>query len=305
MAALETVRLVTYANGATTATGLVDGDLVWNLPDSYAAHLADQRLSASAPAYLPETMKGFIALGGAGIDGALAAVTRLREQGRDQWLGRPLRFALGDVTLLPPVPDPAKILCMGLIFQTHAVATGQELPKQPQIFMKPQTGLVGHGGPLILPKAWPERVVPGTELCVVMGSKVRHVDEEHALDGVYGYTILNDVTARGFPFPKNKMFDSHSPLGPWLVPKAYAPDPQNVSLLIRVNGEEREAAHTRDMTFKVSRQIHDCAEVMTLLPGDLIATGDVGSEAWLKPGDLLEAEVEGIGTLTNRCVAEV
>ena len=301
--ALEPVRLVTYVRGGTISIGLVDDDAIWDLPDCHAASSADGA-TAKGPYFLPSTMKAFIALGEAGIDAGLAAVTRVREKGREAWLGRPLRTAFADTTLLPPVPDPGKILCMGLIFPTHAVATGQQVPKSPQIFMKPLTGLVGHGGALVIPKAWPERTAAGAELCVVIGRQGKAVDEEHALDLVYGYTAFNDVTARGLSFPKNKMFDTHSPIGPWIVPKAYAPDPQNVTLTVRVNGADKEVVHTRDMVFAVRTQIRDCAEAMTLMPGDYIATGDVGSEAWLRPGDLVECVVEGIGTLANRCVAE-
>jgi 2-keto-4-pentenoate hydratase/2-oxohepta-3-ene-1,7-dioic acid hydratase in catechol pathway len=220
--ALEPVRLVTYARSGVASMGMLDDDVLWDLPGAYDAHAAAGRASASLPAHLPESMRGFIALGVPGVDAALEAVSSLRDRGQDEARGRRLRLALEDVSLLPPVPDPPKILCMGLIFQTHAVATGQELPKQPQIFMKPCTGLVGHGGSVILPRAWPDKVVPGTELCVVIGRTAHLVDEDDAFACVYGYTVLNDVTARGFPFPKNKMFDTHAPVGPCLRPATSA-----------------------------------------------------------------------------------
>ncbi len=301
--ASEPVRLVSYLHAGRIAVGLLDGSKIWNLRDAYAAYQAGGR-RAAGPAYLPDAMRSFIALGSAGIDAALSAVGRLREAGQDSWRGRPLSVAASDATLLPPVPDPDKILCMGLIFPSHAVATGQQMAKQPQIFMKPRTGLVGHDAPIVIPKAWPDRVASGTELCAVIGRVARDVREEDALDCVYGYTILNDITARGMSFPKNKMFETFAPVGPCLVPKEFYPDPQSVSLRIRVNGKEGEAAHTRDMVFPVRRSIRDCAEAMTLLPGDYVATGDVGSEIWLRPGDVAEAEVDAIGTLRNPCVAE-
>jgi 2-keto-4-pentenoate hydratase/2-oxohepta-3-ene-1,7-dioic acid hydratase in catechol pathway len=193
---------------------------------------------------------------------------------------------------------------MGLIFPSHAVATGQKMAESPQIFMKPTTALVGHDAPIVIPKAWPDRVACGTEICAVIGRVAHRVREEDALDCVYGYTVLNDVTARGMSFPKNKIFDSFAPVGPCLVPKEFYPDPQTVSLRIRVNGREGETAHTRDMVFPVRRSVRDCAEATTLLPGDYVATGDVGSEIWLRPGDVVEAEVDVIGTLRNPCVAE-
>jgi len=301
--ALEPVRLVTYVRGGATSVGIVDDDTIWDLPDSHAAAAQDGK-AAKGASFLPDRMKAFIALGDAGIDAALVAVTHVAKAGRAQWVGRPLATPLAGATLLPPVPDPEKILCMGLIFPSHAVATGQQLPKSPQIFMKPLSGLVGHGGDLVIPKVWPDRTASGAELCVVIGRQGKAIDEERALDLVYGYTAFNDVTARGMSFPKNKMFDTHSPIGPWIVPKAYAPDPQNVTLTVRVNGVDKEVVHTREMVFPVRSQIRDCAETMTLKPGDYIATGDVGSEAWLRPGDLVECVVEGIGTLGNRCVAE-
>ncbi|BBK39252.1 hypothetical protein STAQ_43300 [Allostella sp. ATCC 35155] len=301
--ALEPVRLVTYQRGGTTSIGIVDDDAVWDIPDCHAAALADGR-GGKGPSFLPAAMRSFIALGDAGVDAAISAATHVKEQGRARWLGRVLRTPLAETRLLPPVPDPEKILCMGLIFPTHAVATGQQMAKSPQIFMKPTSALVGNMEDIVIPKVWPERTASGAELCVVIGRPAKGVREEDALDCVYGYTAFNDVTARGLSFPKNKIFDSFAPTGPWIVPRAYAPDPQNVTLTVRVNGKDHEVVHTSDMVFSVAAQIRDCAEAMTLKPGDYIATGDVGSEAWLRPGDLVECVVAGIGTIANRCVAE-
>lgn len=302
---LEPVRLVTYHHAGAVSIGLVDDDVIWDLPRSYGAHRARSRHSGAGPAFLPADMRGFMALGQAGIDAALEAAQACARDGVESFAGAPVKIASSAAGLLPPIPDPSKILCMGLIFPTHAVATGQKLPERPQIFMKPSSGLVGHDGPIVIPRVWPDRIVPGTELCVVIGTRCRGVAEDRALDQVYGYTVLNDVTARGFPFPQNKILDSFAPVGPWIVPKAYVGDPQDVALRIKVNGAYKEDVHTKDMVFPVARQIRDCAEIMTLEPGDLIATGDVGSECWLKPGDLVEAEVERVGTLANRCIAEV
>lgn len=298
--ALEPVRLVSYVRGGTISTGIVDDDVIWDLPDCHAAAGG----VAKGPSFLPGAMKAFIALGDAGVDAALAVASQAKEKGRESWLGRPLSTPLAGACLLPPVPDPEKILCMGLIFPSHAVATGQKMAESPQIFMKPLSGLIGHGGEIVIPKIWPERTASGAELCVVVGREAKGVREADALGLVYGYTAFNDVTARGLSFPKNKMFDTHSPIGPWIVPKAYAPDPQQVTLTVRVNGVDKEVVHTSEMVFPVARQIHDCAEAITLRPGDYIATGDVGSEAWLRPGDVVECAVEGVGTLANRCIAE-
>ncbi len=219
--------------------------------------------------------------------------------------------------LLPPVPMPEKIICIGLNYRDHAIETGAEIPAEPVVFSKFNTALVGHGEPIRLPKVASE-VDYEAELVVVIGKAAKHVAVGDAMGHVFGYTCGHDVSARdwqkrrpGGQWLLGKSFDTFAPLGPCLVTTAELSDPSDLSVQMRLNGELVQSSTTAQLIFDIPTLISHLSKIMTLKPGDLIYTGTpsgVGAarspQVFLKPGDICSVEIEGIGTLTNRCEAE-
>lgn len=215
--------------------------------------------------------------------------------------GRPAgeRVPMATLRILPPV-TPSKIIGIGTNYHKHALEMGRALPTVPKIFLKPSTAIVGPNEPILLPPG-AERVDHEVELGVVIGRRASRVSRAEALDYVAGYTVVNDVTARDFQradgvFARAKGFDSFCPVGPCLVTGL---DPRDLGVWARVNGEVRQDGRTSDLIFDVASLIEFVSGVMTLLPGDLIATGTPEGVGPLTHGDLVEVEVEGIGVLRN------
>ena len=218
--------------------------------------------------------------------------------------------------LLAPIPRPPKIIGVGLNYRDHAQETGQPLPKAPILFSKASTAVIGPRQAIVIPKA-AQQVDYEVELGVVIGVGGRSVSEEEALNHVAGYTVFNDVSARDFQFRdgqwfRGKSFDTFAPMGPCLVLRDQLPNSQNLRLRLRVNGRTRQDGTTANIVFSVAQLIADISQGITLEPGDVIATGTpagVGFVAkpkpvFLQPGDVVEAEIEGIGVLRNPVVAE-
>jgi len=214
-------------------------------------------------------------------------------------------LAWGEVKLLAPC-EPSKIIALGLNYRDHAAEFGRRVPDEPLIFLKPSTAVIGPDADIVYPRM-SRRVDYEAELGVVMGRTARRVPEEQALDYVLGYTCFNDVTARDLQkkdglFTRAKGFDTFAALGPWI--ETDIPDPDNIRVEALINGEPRQQASTDNMVFGVRRLIAFISQVMTLLPGDVIATGTPAGVGPMRPGDVVEVRVEGIGTLRNRVVAE-
>jgi 2-keto-4-pentenoate hydratase/2-oxohepta-3-ene-1,7-dioic acid hydratase in catechol pathway len=214
-------------------------------------------------------------------------------------------LTLSDVTLLAPC-EPSKIIALGLNYRDHAVEFGREVPDEPLIFMKPSTSVIGPEMDIVYPQM-SRRVDYEAELAVVIGETARRVPEDRALDYVLGYTCFNDVTARDLQkkdgqFTRAKGFDTFAPLGPWI--ETEIPDPDNLSVEAYLNGERRQHSHTGNMVFGVARLISFISHIMTLLPGDVIATGTPSGIGPMRVGDVIEIRVEGIGALRNQIVAE-
>lgn len=212
--------------------------------------------------------------------------------------------------LLPPITRPTKILALGRNYQAHANETGFSPPDEPLFFAKAPSSIVGPGAGIVYP-AVVTRLDPEIELGVVIGSRAKDVPEDAAMDYVAGYTIVNDVTARAMqfrdieehkPWFRAKSFDTFTPLGPYLVLKDEIPDPHDLSITLRVNGQVRQDALTAHCIFTVSQIVHYISTFMTLEPGDLIATGTPGGIAPIERGDLVECTITGLGTLANRVV---
>jgi 2-keto-4-pentenoate hydratase/2-oxohepta-3-ene-1,7-dioic acid hydratase in catechol pathway len=220
---------------------------------------------------------------------------------------------LSEIKFLPVIPRPEKILCAGINYRSHAAETGRELPKQPSMFVRFTDTLVGHGGELVRPSVSDHFDFEG-ELAVVIGKAGRHIEAEHALDHVAGYTCFVDGSVRDFQkfsVTSGKNFPGTGPLGPWLVTTDEIPDPSRLALMTRLNGEEVQHATTDQLIYAIPQIIAFCSDFTALSPGDIIATGTpegVGHHRkpplWMKPGDTLEVEITGIGTLRARVVAE-
>ena len=215
------------------------------------------------------------------------------------------RLGLGDVRVLAPC-EPSKIIALGLNYQDHAAEFGRQVPDEPLIFMKPSTAVIGPDADIVYPKM-SRRVDYEAELAVVIGKAARGVSEEKALDYVLGYTCFNDVTARDLQkkdglFTRAKGFDTFAAMGPWI--ETDIADPDNLAVEAFLNGERKQHASTSNMVFGVCRLISFISKVMTLLPGDVIATGTPAGVGPMRPGDVVEVRVEGIGTLRNTVVAD-
>jgi 2-keto-4-pentenoate hydratase/2-oxohepta-3-ene-1,7-dioic acid hydratase in catechol pathway len=219
------------------------------------------------------------------------------------------RVALADVRLLAPVPDPEKIVCLGLNYRDHAAEAGQEIPAAPMWFAKFANSLIGGGEPIVLPPAHAEHVDYEAELAVVIGRAALRVSTERALDYVAGAMPFNDVTARDLQFQNplwtsGKAIDTFAPCGPALVTLEEIDDLQSLTLRTRVNGETLQQGTTANQIFGVAEVVAWLSRTMTLLPGDIIATGTpagVGASKgrFLHDGDSVEVEVEGLGALVN------
>lgn len=227
----------------------------------------------------------------------------------------------GPLDILPPF-RAGRLFCAAANYSEHAAEMGTQLTdkaeRQPYMFMKPATSVVGHGAAVVLPSA--SRMVDWeVELAAVIGRDARHVSVEEALDYVAGYTIVNDVTARDlneredYPFKTDwllgKCFDTFAPLGPWLVPAECIEDPHNLRIQLRVNDKMMQDASTASMIYDIREQIAYLTTILTLQPGDVIATGTptgvgMGRGVFLKPGDVMTASIESIGSLRNPVVPE-
>lgn len=210
------------------------------------------------------------------------------------------KIPLSEVSLLAPVA-PTKIVCVGRNYKDHAAELGNQMPSEPLLFLKAPSAIINSGEPIELP-AVSNQVEHEGELGVVIGRITRRLGErDNPLDYVFGYTCVNDVTARDLQrkdvqFTKAKSFDTFCPVGPCLETSL---DPSDVMVTTRVNGEVKQQGRTSAMAFPVPDVIRYISHVMTLYPGDLIATGTPAGVSKLKGGDVVEVEVEGIGVLKN------
>jgi 2-keto-4-pentenoate hydratase/2-oxohepta-3-ene-1,7-dioic acid hydratase in catechol pathway len=220
---------------------------------------------------------------------------------------------LSEIKWLPPIPNPEKILCAGINYRSHAAETGRELPKQPSMFIRLTNTLVGHEGELIRPSVSDNFDFEG-ELALVIGRAGRHIPVERALEHVAGYTCFVDGSVRDyqkFSVTSGKNFPGTGPVGPWIVTTDEIPDPTRLTLTTRLNGKEVQKSGTDLLIYSVPQIVAFCSDFTPLAPGDVIATGTpegVGHRRtpplWMKPGDVLEVEITGIGTLRSRVVDE-
>ena len=211
-------------------------------------------------------------------------------------------YSLGNVQLLPPCV-PSKVVAVGVNYRSHGDEMSHRLPEEPLLFIKPNTSVIGPGEAIIYPPS-SRRVDYEGELAVVIGKVARNVPREKAFDYILGYTCLNDVTARDLQardkqWTRSKSFDTFCPIGPWIENDL---NPSHLHLQTRLNSEIKQDTDTGLMIFPVDVLVSFISEVMTLLPGDVIATGTTAGIGPMQPGDTVEVEIESIGILRNPVV---
>ncbi|WP_417586881.1 fumarylacetoacetate hydrolase family protein [Pararhodobacter oceanensis] len=224
--------------------------------------------------------------------------------------------AVADVTPSLPIARPGKIVCLGLNYAEHAREGGYDVPEYPAMFLRAATSMVPAGAPMVLPEA-SETFDYETELMIIIGKGGRHISEADALDHVFGYTTFNDGSIRDYQrkthqWTAGKNFDGTGALGPIVVtPDELPAGASGLAIRTRLNGRIMQDSNTSDMIFPAARTIAIVSEIMTLEPGDMIAFGTppgVGHarrpQVWMKDGDVIEVEIEGIGTCRNPVVSE-
>ncbi len=315
------MQLVTFVeNGRWRVGAHVDGKVV-DLQAALAARLCrggEGRPDKLAAALIPADMRAFVERGEPALAQAKSALAYALEMGGDPSApSRPrMVYELGEVELCAPILNPEKIVAIGLNYLDHARESGMEPPKKPLFFSKYPSSIVGPGAPVILPPPQVSTQVDyEIELAVIVGREAKNVSEEKAMEHVFGYTILNDISARDLQFEdgqwvKGKALDTFAPMGPWIVTKDEIPDPHSLRLTMRLNGEVVQDSSTSNLIFKVPQLIAYLSTLFTLKPGDVISTGTpfgVGMARkpprFLKPGDTMAAEIEMIGVLENPVLA--
>jgi 2-keto-4-pentenoate hydratase/2-oxohepta-3-ene-1,7-dioic acid hydratase in catechol pathway len=222
---------------------------------------------------------------------------------------------LAQIRFRPVITDPAKILCIGINYASHVKEAGRDIPQFPMVFTRFADSQVGHDEALLRPRESTKFDYEG-ELAVVIGRRAHHVKEADALDFVAGYSCYNDGTLRDWQrhtsqFTPGKNFPGTGGFGPWLVTADEIPDPSNLHLQTRLNGEVMQDTNTSDMIFGVGKLIEYCSSFTPLAPGDVLVTGTTGGvgafrqpPVWMKPGDVVEIEISGIGILRNTVADE-
>ncbi len=264
-------------------------------------------LAGALGSSIPSTFPSLLAAGPAGLDA-------LRTAAAGVWPSSGAR--LDDVEFAPPLPAPGKIVAIGLNYRAHASETGSVPPTSPLMFAKFPTSMIGHRAPIRWDPGLTRQVDYEAELGVVIGRRARRVSAEAALSFVFGYTCINDVSARDLqagdgPWVRATSLDTFCPIGPLVVTADDIPDPQALDIACYLNGERVQHASTRDMLFNVATLVAACSEAFTLEPGDIIATGTPSGigvsrvpPRFLGAGDEVAVEIEGIGRLVNICVPD-
>ncbi len=284
------MRLVSYIAEGTPAAGVLLGEEIVPLSS------LERPPGASVRGVLEE-------LDAEGLDALAAAASGAGE-----------RLALAETQLRAPVPDPEKIICIGLNYRDHAEESGQEIPQAPMWFAKFANSLRGSGEPVVLPAAHPEYVDYEAELALVIGRRCRNVSSERALACIAGVMAFNDVSARDLQlqnplWTSGKAIDTFAPCGPALVTLEEAGDLSGLRLRTRIDGETVQEGSTANLIFGPAELVSWLSRTITLLPGDIIATGTpagVGAAQgrFLRDGNTVEVEIDGIGTISNPVQAE-
>ena len=295
------MKLVRFStNGQTPRLGVLQGDRIADLQASVAASLTRRgvtRAAELAAALVPTSTRAFLE-GGPMVEETLAGIK--------EWVTVPANAA----RLHAPITDPNKFICIGLNYRDHAEEANQPIPKEPPIFAKWSNAILDPNEPILRPRG-SNQLDWEVELGVVIGKTARFVSKEKALDYVWGYTIINDVSSRDFQFigsqwMAGKIPETFAPVGPYIADRADIPDPHVLELKLWVNGKQMQSGNTKTFIFDVRYIVSYLSGLMTLSPGDLIATGTppgVGfarkPPVFLQPGDTCRLEITGLGQIEN------
>ena len=295
------MKLVRFStDGQSPRLGALQGDRIADLQTSLALTLARRgvvRTQEIAAALVPQSTRAFLE-GGPAAEEAVASIT--------EWVTVPAASA----RLHAPIADPGKFICIGLNYRDHAEETGNPIPKEPPIFAKWSNAILDPGEAILRPRG-SQQLDWEVELGVVIGRTARFVPKEQALDAVWGYTIINDASARDFQFITSqwmagKVFETAAPVGPYIADRKETPDPHGLELRTWVNGKPMQNGNTKTFIFDVRYLVSYLSGLMTLAPGDLIATGTppgvgLGKKppVFLQPGDVVTMEITGLGRLEN------
>jgi 2-keto-4-pentenoate hydratase/2-oxohepta-3-ene-1,7-dioic acid hydratase in catechol pathway len=284
------MQLLTYEIDGQSRLGARSGSFVYDLnvlnPD------------------IPSDMLSFLA-GGSSMMNAARSILNAGQGGID----------IETIRMLAPISNPEKVICIGLNYADHAEESGMAVPSEPVVFSKFASSIIGPTDAIEAPSS-SEKLDYESELVVVIGKQGRNIPENHAMEHVAGYTVGQDVSARDYQLEKpagqwilGKTFDTFAPLGPHIVTRDEIPDPHELGIRCMLNGETVQDSNTKQLIFKVDTLIAYLSHVFTLRPGDLIFTGTppgVGMgrkpQLWLKPGDLVVCEIDGIGRIENLVV---
>ena len=295
------MKLIRYRDGKEEHYGVLVSNEVICLP-SLARRLNKQ---------LPQRLENFVAWGAKGIETAEKLLEDARENDVKQ-----VSHSVNEVTLLAPITSPPKIVCLGLNYRDHAAEQNATIPDNPIIFIKPHTTIIGPNENFVKPD-FVKQLDYEAELAVVIGRKAKKIPVSEAKSHIFGYAILNDVSARDIQFKdkqwtRGKSFDTFAPTGPCITTVNQLPNTSNLSIRTWVNNELRQNSTTRNMVFNVYETVHHLSRVMTLEPCDIIATGTPAGVGFaLKPkpeflqaGDIVRIEIEKIGILENIVIEE-
>jgi 2,4-diketo-3-deoxy-L-fuconate hydrolase len=288
------MKLITYQlDDKSAQLGVVANDSIINL-------------NTASGGTLPDDMLSFLQLGEQAMTTARNIVSSASSD-----------ISLESVKLLAPITNPGKVVAIGLNYMDHIRETGMDMPNLATMFCKYPSAIIGQGDDICWRTTLTNQVDYEAELAVVIGKTARNISQTDAFDYIAGYTNCNDVSARDLQFMpgdqwlRGKCLDTFCPLGPYLVTTDEITDPSNLSIKCLVNGDPLQDSSTAEMIYKIPYLIEYLSEAFTLYPGDVIATGTphgVGAfrkpPNWLKHGDVVTVEIEGLGQLTNNCVSE-
>jgi len=298
------MKLTTFALDGHDRIGAVEGKTVLDLNVAYSAYLESEGVSeakATVNARLPKEMRAFIELGDIALEAAGKALAFLR---KENYGVEGAVFKLDDVKLRAPILDPPKIVCTGLNYEDYRAILGLEYLPVPQIFLKAPSSVIGHLEPIVIPEGY-GTVFHEYEFSCVIGKKCKDVPKDDAHNVIFGYTILNDVTAHDIELITReyqqwaKSFDTFAPMGPWIVTSEEMPkNLYNLKILRRRNGKVEFESNTKNMRFHFDDIISFASTFWTLEPGTIVTTASPPAGP-IEPGDVIEAEVEGVGVLRN------
>ncbi len=311
------MRLVTFSANNSVHLGTLIGEQVLDLPGAYSAwQQITQTSNTPASAAFPDSVLALLQAGEEAKASAAAVLAFAADQEHlAQFTRAGLVYAANDVSFLPPIPRPGKIVCLGHNYRRHIAEMGSAIPEYPVLFAKFSNTLIGHRQPIVLPKV-SQMVDYEAELALVVGRRGKDIPQtQEAFTYLAGYTIFNDVSVRDYQrrtvqWLQGKTFDGSGPIGPAIVTSDEIADPNAFDVMLQLNDEVMQQANTNDFIFNIPTILAYISQIMTLEPGDIIATGTpsgVGSArkppVFLKAGDRVQIEISGLGTLENPVTA--